>query len=208
MELEIYSDYVQGLKDIDGASHLIVLYWLHLAKRDVLQTKTPFGPDLRGVFACRSPSRPNPIAFCVAKLLHREENRLSAQGCPIPHLMLKSLLASNQMWFSPACLQTRPKQDPYLDREKLISWNPDILFTDAGGLQLVKDDYKKDPKFYQSLSAVKKGEVYCLIPYNWYWTNIETALADAYYAGKVICPDQFKDIDPVKKADEIYKFLW
>lgn len=80
VELEIYSDYVQGLKDIDGASHLIVLYWLHLAKRDVLQTKTPFGPDLRGVFACRSPSRPNPIAFCVAKLLHREENRLFVQG--------------------------------------------------------------------------------------------------------------------------------
>ena len=80
VELEIYSDYVQGLKDIDGASHLIVLYWLHLAKRDVFQTKTPFGPDLRGVFACRSPSRPNPIAFCVAKLLHREENRLFVQG--------------------------------------------------------------------------------------------------------------------------------
>jgi tRNA-Thr(GGU) m(6)t(6)A37 methyltransferase TsaA len=80
VELEIYSDYVQGLKDIDGASHLIVLYWLHLAKRDVFQTKTPFGPDLRGVFACRSPSRPNPIAFCVAKLLHREDNRLFVQG--------------------------------------------------------------------------------------------------------------------------------
>ncbi|CEO89709.1 iron ABC transporter substrate-binding protein [Syntrophaceticus schinkii] len=94
-----------------------------------------------------------------------------------------------------------------IDREKLISWNPDILFIDAGGFQLVKDDYKKDPKFYQSLSAVKKGEVYCLIPYNWYWTNIETALADAYYAGKVIYPDEFKDIDPVKKADEIYKFM-
>lgn len=94
-----------------------------------------------------------------------------------------------------------------IDREKLISWNPDILFIDAGGLQLVKDDYKKDPKFYQSLSAVKKGEIYCLIPYNWYWTNIETALADAYYAGKVIFPDEFTDVDPIKKADEIYEFM-
>lgn len=80
VELEIYPDYVQGLKDIEKSSHLIVLYWLHLAERDVLQTKTPFGPELRGVFACRSPSRPNPIAFCVAKLLHREENRLLVQG--------------------------------------------------------------------------------------------------------------------------------
>ena len=78
--MEIYPDYVEGLKDIEESSHLIVLYWLHLAKRDVLMTKTPFGPELRGVFACRSPSRPNPIAFCVAKLLGRKDNRLLVQG--------------------------------------------------------------------------------------------------------------------------------
>lgn len=78
--MEIFPDYVQGLKDIEKASHLIVLYWLHLAKRDVLRTKTPFGPELRGVFACRSPSRPNPIAFCVAEQLGRKDNRLLVQG--------------------------------------------------------------------------------------------------------------------------------
>ncbi len=78
--MEIFPDYIEGLKDIETASHLIVLYWLHLAKRDVLRTKTPFGPELRGVFACRSPSRPNPIAFCAAKLLSRERNRLLVQG--------------------------------------------------------------------------------------------------------------------------------
>jgi len=80
VELEIYPDYVEGLKDIEESSHLFVLYWLHRAKRDVLMTKTPFGPELRGVFACRSPSRPNPIAFCVAKLLGRKDNRLLVQG--------------------------------------------------------------------------------------------------------------------------------
>ena len=80
VELEIYSDYLSGLKDIEKASHLIVLYWLHLADRDLLQTRTPFGSELRGVFACRSPSRPNPIAFCIATLLHRNGNRLLVQG--------------------------------------------------------------------------------------------------------------------------------
>ncbi len=94
-----------------------------------------------------------------------------------------------------------------IDREKLISWDPDILIIDSGGYQLVMDDYKKNPTYYKSLSAVKKGQVYSLISYNWYWTNIETAVADSYYAGKVIYPDKFKDIDPVKKADEIYKFM-
>lgn len=80
VELEIFPDYIEGLKDIDMTSHLIVLYWCHLAGRNVLKTKTPHGPEMRGVFACRSPSRPNPIAFCVAKLLHREDNRLLVQG--------------------------------------------------------------------------------------------------------------------------------
>ncbi|MFY9411551.1 MAG: iron ABC transporter substrate-binding protein [Dethiobacteria bacterium] len=94
-----------------------------------------------------------------------------------------------------------------IDKEKLIDWDPEILFIDAGGLELVREDYKKNAAFYNTLSAVKNGEIYCLIPYNWYWTNIDTALADAYYLGKVIYPDQFKDIDPAKMADEIYQFL-
>lgn len=79
-ELEIYPEYAEGLKDIDKAEYLIVLYWCHQAQRDTLKTRTPFGPELRGVFACRSPARPNPIAFCAVKLLKREGNRLLVQG--------------------------------------------------------------------------------------------------------------------------------
>lgn len=94
-----------------------------------------------------------------------------------------------------------------IDKEKLLSWDPDIIFIDEGGCSLVLDDYQKNPQFYQSLSAFKKGEVYGQIPYNYYTTNIGTAIADAYYAGKVIFPEQFKDTDPVKKANEIYQFL-
>ena len=94
-----------------------------------------------------------------------------------------------------------------IDKEKLISWDPDILFIDAGGYALVTEDYKKNSAMYQSLSAVKKGQVYSQIPYNNYTTNIETAFADAYYAGKIIFPQQFQDIDPIKKSDEIYQFL-
>ncbi len=94
-----------------------------------------------------------------------------------------------------------------IDKEKIISWDPDIIFMDSSGYELFKDDYQKNPAYYQSLSAVKEGRVYSMIPYNWYWTNIEIAVADAYYAGKVIYPAQFKDIDPIEKADELYKFI-
>lgn len=95
----------------------------------------------------------------------------------------------------------------FIDKEKLLAWDPDIIFIDAGGYTLVLDDYKKNPQFYRSLTAVKKGEVYSQIPYNFYTTNIDTAVADAYYAGKVVFPAKFEDIDPAKKADEIYRFL-
>lgn len=94
-----------------------------------------------------------------------------------------------------------------IDKEKLLEWNPDKIFIDLNGLPLVKDDYKKNPTFYQSLSAIEKGEVYAQLPYNYYSTNIDTALANAYYTGKILYPEQFADIEMEKKADEIYEFL-
>lgn len=94
-----------------------------------------------------------------------------------------------------------------IDKEKLLEWDPDKIFLDLGGLPLVLDDYKKNPNFYRSLSAVKNGEVYAQLPFNFYTTNIDTALADAYFIGKVLYPEQFSDINPEAKADEIYEFL-
>ena len=94
-----------------------------------------------------------------------------------------------------------------IDKEKLLEWQPDYIFIDEGGLKLVLDDYRKNPDFYNSLKAVKEGHVYGLLPFNFYTTNVGTALADAYYIGKVLYPERFSDIDPAEKADEIYKFL-
>lgn len=94
-----------------------------------------------------------------------------------------------------------------IDKEQLIAWNPDKIFIDAGGLQTILEDYRKNPGFYQTLSAVKNGELYSQLPYNYYVTNIDTAIADAYYMGKVLYPEEFQDIDPEVKADEIYGLL-
>lgn len=80
MELEIYEEYIDGLKDISRATHLIVLHWLHQARRDLLQVSTPHRQKVRGVFACRSPVRPNPIAFNVVRLVEVKGNRLTVQG--------------------------------------------------------------------------------------------------------------------------------
>lgn len=95
----------------------------------------------------------------------------------------------------------------FIDKEKLLEWQPEFIFIDEGGLTMVKEEYSKDPEFYELLKAFKEGKIYGVLPYNYYTTNIGTALADAYFIGKVVYPDRFEDIDPIKKADEIYKFL-
>ncbi len=78
--IEIFSEFADGLKHIEEVSHLIVLYWGHLGDRNVLQGKTPFSEKPIGVFSSRSPQRPNPIAFCVVKLLKRSKNTLKVEG--------------------------------------------------------------------------------------------------------------------------------
>lgn len=95
----------------------------------------------------------------------------------------------------------------FVDKEKILSWNPDFIFIDGGGSQIVKQDYKKRPDYYQGLKAFRNRRVYILHSFNWYMTNIGTVVADAYAVGKVLYPKRFNDVDLAKRADEIYTFL-
>jgi iron complex transport system substrate-binding protein len=100
-----------------------------------------------------------------------------------------------------------PRGHAFVDKEKILSWDPDLLFIDGGGLGNILQDYQKKPAFYRHLKAMKNRQVFLLFPYNWYVTNIDTAVADAFAAGKILYPQSFADMDPKKKADEIYTFL-
>ncbi|MFP4031525.1 MAG: iron ABC transporter substrate-binding protein [Desulfococcaceae bacterium] len=95
----------------------------------------------------------------------------------------------------------------FVDRETLLAWNPAVIFIDGGGKHHVTADAGRKPDFYRTLQAAKNSRVYTLFPFNWYVVNIGTAIADAYAAGKILQPEQFEDVDPVGKADEIYAFL-
>jgi len=94
-----------------------------------------------------------------------------------------------------------------VEKEKIISWDPDIIFINPANLNLIKEDYQKNKAFYQGLKAIKNDKVYSQPPYNYNGTNIEIAIADAYWAGKVIYPEEFADIEPAQKADEIFKAM-
>ena len=74
--IEIDEAYAPALEHVEESEWLTVLYWAHLAERDRLVTTPPSGTRSCGVFACRSPHRPNPLSLCAVKLLRREEGRL------------------------------------------------------------------------------------------------------------------------------------
>ncbi len=78
-ELVIYDEFVDGLDGIEKHKHIIVLYWMDRADRDRLKVTPPGEKEERGVFATRSPSRPNPIGFCVAELVGVEKNVLKVR---------------------------------------------------------------------------------------------------------------------------------
>jgi tRNA-Thr(GGU) m(6)t(6)A37 methyltransferase TsaA len=78
--VELDPRFRDGLKDIESCTHLVLLYWMDKAPRNlVLQVPGHYGAQ-HGTFALRSPARPNPIAMSVVKLLKVEGNKLSAVG--------------------------------------------------------------------------------------------------------------------------------
>lgn len=75
-EVEIFPDYVEGLADLDGFSHIILLYHCHRAGAPSL-TVTPFLDDAaHGLFATRAPSRPNPIGLSIVRLISAADGTL------------------------------------------------------------------------------------------------------------------------------------
>ena len=94
-----------------------------------------------------------------------------------------------------------------IDLEQVLAWDPDIIFVDFNGMNFIKEDYAKNPNYYNSLTAVQEGKVYSQISFRSSATNLETALADAYYAACMIYPQQFADVDPEEKTAEIFEKL-
>jgi len=78
--LEVDEPYVTGLKDLELYSHVILLYWLHESRRDLVIQAPSHLAAPRGVFALRSPVRPNLIGLSALPLLSVEGARVTVQG--------------------------------------------------------------------------------------------------------------------------------
>ena len=85
-KVKIFPEFCTGLQRLNHFSHIIILYWLHLRDKEnerrtlrVVPRRHPGAPQV-GVFASRSPSRPNPIGLCVAELVKIEDCTLTVKG--------------------------------------------------------------------------------------------------------------------------------
>ena len=79
-EIEVSEKYEEGLKDMETFSHLHVFYWLHQSKGFTLSVKTHWDSKPHGLFATRSPDRPNPLGYSVVRLVERKGNILKVEG--------------------------------------------------------------------------------------------------------------------------------
>ena len=90
--------WMQGLQGLDTVTHVVVLYWMDRARRDLVIQAPHHYAERRGTFALRSPVRPNPIAVSVARVLAVQGNELSVVGLDCldgtPLLDLKPYFAS------------------------------------------------------------------------------------------------------------------
>jgi len=73
-EIHLNNEYKEGLKDLEGFSHIILIYHLHLSKGHLLKVKPFLDTEQRGIFATRAPKRPNPIGMSVVRLEYINDN--------------------------------------------------------------------------------------------------------------------------------------
>jgi tRNA-Thr(GGU) m(6)t(6)A37 methyltransferase TsaA len=96
--IEVLPQFEKGLKDIEGFSHLIIVWFFHKVKGFSLSAKPPSDNKMHGVFATRSPQRPNPIGLTAVQLLRREGRLLHVRGIDMlngtPVLDIKPYLSS------------------------------------------------------------------------------------------------------------------
>ena len=78
--VKVYTEFAEGLRGLEGFSHIILLYAFHQSNGYTLQVQPFLDDRLHGLFATRYPCRPNPIGLSIVRLLARRENILEIEG--------------------------------------------------------------------------------------------------------------------------------
>lgn len=81
--VEVFPEYSDGLQDLDGFSHIILLYVFHCSEGYSLKVKPFLDDKQHGLFATRYPCRPNPIGLSVVRLVSINDNLLEIEGVDV-----------------------------------------------------------------------------------------------------------------------------
>ena len=81
--VEVFQEFSEGLKDLDGFSHIYLIYEFHKQEKEKLRVVPFMDSEEHGIFATRSPARPNKIGISIVKLLSVEENILTVENIDI-----------------------------------------------------------------------------------------------------------------------------
>ncbi|MBN1677889.1 MAG: tRNA (N6-threonylcarbamoyladenosine(37)-N6)-methyltransferase TrmO [Candidatus Thermoplasmatota archaeon] len=81
--IELFPEFAEGLDDVEGFSHIILIYHFHLAKKWSLKVRPFMDIRTRGVFSTRAPSRPNSIGVSIVRLVKVEGNTLHVEDMDI-----------------------------------------------------------------------------------------------------------------------------
>ncbi|TAL69288.1 MAG: tRNA (N6-threonylcarbamoyladenosine(37)-N6)-methyltransferase TrmO [Bacteroidetes bacterium] len=76
-------EFIEGIKDLDGFSHIILIYYLHLIEHSQLLVNPFMDSVERGIFSTRAPARPNPIGLSVVRLIDIQDNNLIIENVDI-----------------------------------------------------------------------------------------------------------------------------
>lgn len=82
-KVEVFEEYQEGLDDIEGFSHIILIYRFHKSRGYSLKVKPFLNNEKKGLFATRAPRRPNQLGLSIVRLIKRENNMLLVEGVDI-----------------------------------------------------------------------------------------------------------------------------
>ncbi len=81
--VDVFPEFGDGLKDIEGLSHIYLLYAFHKSSGYALHVKPFLDDQEHGIFATRYPMRPNPIGISIVRLVSRQGNQLTVEGVDV-----------------------------------------------------------------------------------------------------------------------------
>lgn len=94
----------------------------------------------------------------------------------------------------------------FIDKEFFLLHNPNSIFIDNSGFQLLQEDFRKNKEFFSKLKAFEDS-TYLILANTFYYVNIDQMLANSFFIVKILYPKYYKNLLPEKKADEIFEFF-